>query len=56
MNLPQKRSMHTALSFKNAVEIQKRCYFIADVRAYLVLSFYDFPVSGLIFEEDAIIA
>ena len=31
---------NTALSFKNSVDIQKRCYFIAGIRTFLPFGFY----------------
>ena len=31
---------HTALSFKNSVDVQKRCYFIAGIRTFLPFGFY----------------
>ena len=40
----------TALSFKIVLHLGKCYYFIADIRTFIVLRFYDFPLSDLISE------
>ncbi len=41
----------TALSFKIVLHLGKCYYSIADIRAFIVLRFYDFPLSDLILRE-----
>lgn len=43
-------SQDTALSFKIVLHLGKCYYFIADIRTFIVLRFYDFPLSDLISE------